>query len=440
MATTNSPKEDIYNEKSRINSLLESLKKGKRYDQYSKTWVSVNILPKNVDYLFKFYDFLVAEGLSHGRIKHYMGIMRQLTEEVNKNWKTVTKEDIEKLFANVEKRNLSAHTKQYYRVSIRKFIKWLKDWNDPVMKYPPEVAWLKTSIKKSEEPEPLTEADLLTREDVDKMLSASSSPRERAYIMASFESGCRPTEIISLKVKNVEFKKEGVVFRIRRGKTGTRNIILVDSEPYLAEWKAVHPRNEPNAYFWLPDRSIETRAVSENILPTYESFAAIIKKLAHKAGLKKRIYPYLFRHSHMTWLAKEGFSTFEMEQRAGWVLGRSKMAHKYVHLGSNTANDAYLKKKGVIKDKKKEEEERPVKVTCNRCSTENTPDRTTCRKCGFLLDKKYSDSFAEYVALQDEINKETGERLKQLYKKVAKEVYSDVVKSERFKELEGQYV
>ncbi|MEM2613605.1 MAG: hypothetical protein QXO15_05170 [Nitrososphaerota archaeon] len=57
-----------------------------------------------------------------------------------------------------------------------------------------------------------------------------------------------------------------------------------------------HPlRENPDAPFWI---SIGTR--NRNSPLTYGAVRTLLKLLARKAGIKKRVYPHLFRHSRAT--------------------------------------------------------------------------------------------------------------------------------------------
>ncbi len=65
------------------------------------------------------------------------------------------------------------------------------------------------------------------------------------------------------------------------------------------------------------------------------------KRIAEKAGIKKRIHPHLFRHSRSTHLAKH-LTEAQMKQYLGWVQG-SDMAAIYVHLSGRDVDDALLR-------------------------------------------------------------------------------------------------
>jgi hypothetical protein len=94
--------------------------------------------------------------------------------------------------------------------------------------------------------------DLWTEEDDYLFLKFYPSVRDNAYHTITRDSSCRPSEILRLR-KDINFvltvdKKQYAQITVN-GKTGTRNIPLFNSVPYIKEWLSVHhpQKNNPNA-------------------------------------------------------------------------------------------------------------------------------------------------------------------------------------------------
>ena len=66
--------------------------------------------------------------------------------------------------------------------------------------------------------------------------------------MISRDTGCRPHEILKLRLKDITFKTagEGQQYAevLVNGKTGSRHIPLIDSIPYVKDWIDHHPQQE----------------------------------------------------------------------------------------------------------------------------------------------------------------------------------------------------
>jgi integrase len=183
---------DIYNYPRRLELALENLKK------------NAKISATNRRLILAFHQRSVAEGLSTPRLVRYVHILSKLAEELGKGFSNATREDITRLVAQVENRPLSDWTKQSYKVVLKKFYKWLKHTKG----YPKEVDWIRTPsrIRNS-----ILPTDLLNEDDIKRLASAATTPRDRALVLVLYESGCRIGEILSLRIRNVEFDKYGAV-------------------------------------------------------------------------------------------------------------------------------------------------------------------------------------------------------------------------------------
>jgi ribosomal protein L40E len=111
-------------------------------------------------------------------------------------------------------------------------------------------------------------------------------------------------------------------------------------------------------------------------------FSKIIKKAAEKAGIKKKVFPHILRHSRATFLANH-LTEQQMNIYFGWVQG-SDMPSIYVHLSGRDIESAVRAVYGL-----EEEEKKTIKpAKCPRCGEINTPQARFCHKCGLILDEK----------------------------------------------------
>ncbi len=107
----------------------------------------------------------------------------------------------------------------------------------------------------------------------------------------------------------------------------------------------------------------------------------LIKKTAEKAGIKKRVYNHLFRHSISAGLAQY-LTESQMKEQLGWTQD-SKMVAIYVHMSGKQTDTAILKMHRIIK----EEDHMPQLTTtaCPRCKQVNRPTSDFCSRCGMAL-------------------------------------------------------
>ncbi|MFQ5722301.1 MAG: tyrosine-type recombinase/integrase [Candidatus Aminicenantales bacterium] len=239
--------------------------------------------------------------------------------------------------------------------------------------YPEEVKWIKSNSKKCERiklPE-----EMLTEDEIKKLINTADNPRDKAFISVLYESGCRIGEMLFLKLKHIKFDKYGAQLMVN-GKTGYRIIRIIISIPFLMEWINKHPKkDDPEAPLWI------TRKY------TLINYAALRKSLiiiAQKAGVKKRMNFHNSRHSRATYLANH-LTEAQMKEYFGWVQA-SDMASIYVHLSGRDVDNALLKVYGIKNEEKEESELKPR--NCLRCKELNPFSNKFCSKCGMILDEE----------------------------------------------------
>ena len=307
------------------------------------------------------------DGLSISGRLGQASVLSLLARKVQKPWKEMTKEDIETYIFSLE---YSSSTMDMHKIYIRKFFKWLyKSKNLPDI-----VEWL--NLQKNRKIK-LPDA-LLTPGEIKMMIDAAGhNLRDRALVSVLYESGCRLGEIAGVKLKDVTSDQYGIVI-IVHGKTGDRRIRLIDSVPDLTQWMNVHPNRGDDKPLFVHERNAEKSLEEKGIYLT-------VKKLARKAGIKKRVHPHLFRHTRSTHLAKD-FTDSELKIMQGWTPG-SRMTEIYVHLSGADIDRKRLEKAGLLtRDEARKEDDSLKARVCPRCKTANPSTARFCPKCGMALD------------------------------------------------------
>lgn len=163
------------------------------------------------------------------------------------------------------------------------------------------------------------------------------------------------------------------------GKVGEDYVRVISSAPSLAVWLDCHPcRDDPDAPVWAGFSPYSRR----NQL-SYAAACKMLKDAARRAGIKKRVHFYLFRHTRID--ETQGKLT-EAQQcmMFGWKFG-SRMPGVYFKRSGRHIDDAQAIMNGI----KKPTEERPVTLkpkNCARCKSDNSPVSKFCNRCGSVLD------------------------------------------------------
>jgi len=359
---------DIHNRRRRLDLVLARVRS------------SPAISDENRIQILKFSDYGFAEGLSVERVEHYLHILNKIAEkmkETNLAFTDANKDDIVKLVGWVERREISDWTKHDYKVTFKKFYKWLKGDGETT---PVEVRWIKATKRKNN----TLPDELLSEEDIEKLLEATRHPRDRALISVLYESGCRIGELLTLRIKHIKFNKHGARL-IVNGKTGMRRIIIIASSPDLAAWLNVHPfKSDPNSPLWV---GIGTGNRDKPL--KYPSARKMLRVTAKRAGVVKKVNPHLLRHSRATFLAKH-LTEAQLCEYLGWVQG-SKMASTYVHLSGRDVDGALLKLYGFEDDVDVSDDDRLAPVRCPRCKELNSSGSRYCVRCSLPLDEETAE-------------------------------------------------
>ena len=352
------------------------------------------ISARNKELILNCISDLSLKNLSFPRLNRYMDVLKWLALGTSKDLDKLNKQDLKNYVSTIQQnKEYSPWTKQTYKVIIRKFFCWLNGIDKPGQ-YPEIVEWINIAMKRSEMRLP-ADGDLIKQEDVIKMIKGAEHPRDKAFIAMLWETGARIGEIGDLKVGTIKFDQHGATL-VLHGKTGSRSVRIIWSVPYLSTWLDNHPfKDNPQAPIWI---KLTTRNKIEKM--KYSGLATILRRACRQGGIRKRVYPHLFRHSRATFLATH-LTEFQMNQYLGWIQG-SKMAATYVHMNGKNLESSILSLNGIKVEEKKENDELKPRV-CPRCELVNPHDTVNCRRCGGLIDLKVAMELDEKHRQEQEL-------------------------------------
>jgi integrase/recombinase XerD len=359
-------------------------------------------------------EHLLVKGVSKQRSVKYVNHLIVLARTAGCALETLDRKGVEALVSCVNAANYTEHTKHDYKVILKKYFQWLRKCDEDEQEYPDEVRWIKTRFKKKR----LVPEALIKPEEVAKMAGAADNLRDRAFVLTHYDGGFRIGETLSMKVQNVEFDKYTAVVRVD-GKTGPRRVRLTISTPALAAWLSIHPfRNKPDAAVW-----IGVGTVGKNKPLTYAGARSLLKRLAQRTGLKKRIYTHLMRHSRATELATI-LTEAQMKEHFGWVPG-SYMPSTYVHLSGRDVDGAILKAHGISVDEGSMSGAKITLTKCPRCAKDITSEDQFCPACGMVLDAKVAvqldgerakaDQLMDILIRDEEVRELISRKINELY-------------------------
>ena len=223
-----------------------------------------------------------------------------------------------------------------------------------------------------------TASQLLMPEEIQALINASRSSRDRAMIMTLYEGGFRPGEICQLTWGDMKSDPKGIAVNVNF-KTGiTRYIRLVMAKKYLSEWRGDYPL--PITQGSLVFLNEQRRQL------TWFAMAMQIRRIAKRAGITKHLTPHLFRHSRITHLLREGASESVVKLMM-WGSLNTDMLMTYAHLTGGDV-DAEITRLYGLDTGKNEKPARLEPRICPSCNLINPPGEDYCRGCMEALSPK----------------------------------------------------
>lgn len=349
---------------------MEEMFRRRLEQNYALVWKS-SLSNQNKELISRFAQDCVAQGIGAPRVAKYLFELRKLGEWLKKDLDAATREDLTKLLAELEMSAYAELSKYGFKIALKKFYKWLNGGES----YPEVIKWLHPRIKKNRI---LLPEELLSEEDVKKLIDAADHPRDRAFVATLYETGARIGDLLYTKLKSIEFDQYGALLTLK-GKTGMRRVRAISSVPYLMDWINHHPRkDDPEAFLWT------TRDYRFGEI-TYNRIRLLLLNLRKRARIKKKVNPHNFRHSRATYLANH-LTESQMKEYLGWVQS-SKMAAVYVHLSGRDVDSALLKLHGLEPNEVGQANNGFQLKSCSRCREKNSPTTKFCAKCGLVIDE-----------------------------------------------------
>jgi len=350
---------------------------GMKYNARKVDWDKV--CPQNRQTLIDYDKANKRLNLSESTRANNLSFIILLAKKKQKPYKEMTQEDLNNYFDSLD---LTNSTKASYIVLTRKFFKWLyQDENPECIKDIQPIEAKNTKLKFS---------DMITEEEIQKLVDSYLDPQHKALIAVLYDSACRIGELVGLNREDVICNNGQWVINVD-GKTGVRNIPLTLSVIYLEPWfNRYHPfKDDGSAPLFISVSNQKKYTNVENKRLGIPGIWSILKQGEHASGIKKKIHPHLLRHSRLTWLSDHGMSENMMRLYAGWEPG-SNIPAIYLHTNPQDIVKKINEIQGGTPEPVKPEPSKLLPKECPRCHTKNDVSSQYCKQCWLPLNIQVS--------------------------------------------------
>lgn len=309
-----------------------------------------------------FYSFLTTkEGLAENSVKNCIKTL----SNINK-WlvdKELSKENIEEfiLYLKTEKK-LKSNTLNSYLFVLRHVASYCRDRG-----FPNDFLEGFKSFKKTK-----SEIIIFTHEEIEAIINQSLSYgsqygktcsfldfRYRTLTMFLAYTGCRFSEAINLKIKNIDWDGKARII----GTKTNENRVVYFTEPLASRLKKLCTNKKEEDLVFLNSRNNKINA---------QDFSVDLKKRARAVGITKRVFPHNFRHSYATHMLEIGVPITEVAT----LLGHKDIQttyDNYMHLADKTLQRAAMRHPMVRRNVNTIEIIKVVKETLENFHIEDDP-------------------------------------------------------------------
>jgi len=252
----------------------------------------------------------LRRGYSERTIETYQDCIQRFLEFSGKSIDKIGKEDALNFLYYLREKEKSGSTINVYHMAIRFLLEDILRKN------------IRLNIKYSKRAEKLPL--VLSKEEVKRLIESISNLKHRLMISLLYGAGLRASELLNLKVKDLEIDKNYGFVRQGKGNKDRLFIIPSSLKQELINLIENEGLNEEDYLF------TSNRQEGYSI----RSLQEIIKKAVRISKIEKQVHPHTLRHSFATHLVEQGNSISEVQS----LLGHSSPETTQIYLHTSSKN------------------------------------------------------------------------------------------------------
>jgi site-specific recombinase XerD len=263
------------------------------------------------------------EGLSQRTLSGYKMELSMFAKYVNKAVVQITTSDIRKYLAH--NKNWKISTVDGKLSVIKTFFGWMVK-EEMLLRDP------SAKINAPKKPKRLPKS--LSLEELEIVRESCETLRERALMEVMYSTGCRLSEIMNMKISDINSQDMSMHVI---GKGDKERIVYLSIKAMHQLRKYLNSRKDDCEYLFVTKRRPESKM-------TTRSIERIVDKIQARANISKKLTPHVFRHTFATLAMGNGADLADVQQLLGHENPsttliyaqvseeRKKQAHKRFHV------------------------------------------------------------------------------------------------------------
>lgn len=275
-----------------------------------------------------------------------------------------------------------------YIIILKQFYRWATDEEFSSISLP--------KLQKIKTPPVVTRKnhnDILSQEEIIKILEHCRNSMDRCLISILYEGGFRIGELATMTWEDLKIDGTGTAVLVTFKTLKTRHVRLVMSQEHIIKWKGDYPGSPTGSAPVFVTRNGETF--------NYESLVKRMRRIATQAKIEKHITPHIFRHSRITHLILQGTKESVIKLMM-WGDVSTDMFKVYAHLAPSDIDREVYRIHGMELPTQVDAEISLSPRICTHCHEMNSPISQFCHRCGQSL---VEESPMEYDQLHQFIMK-----------------------------------
>jgi len=224
---------------------------------------------------------------------------------------------------------LSRHTSHTYIRHVRQFLNWALREGETATLAKPQLPRLPRRV-----------LDVLSRQEIEQLEGAAPTERDKLIVRILADAGLRVGELCGLRIGDIQRHERGALVKVR-GKGDKERLVPLRPElaRRLERYTKYRPADANGDRLFV---SLRRGRDGQYDPLTPSGVAQLLRGIAFRAGITKRIHPHLLRHSFATEALRRGMNPIQLAQ----ILGHSGLRmidSVYSHLTATDAYDAMMR-------------------------------------------------------------------------------------------------